>query len=361
MGSITWNNNKVTEFNDNDREYFINYFNSMRVKYIVDNENIIIFPALFDKTLILKSITNNKEEIELIKSIKSALINQGATVILGEDLTDKASLEYLDAQIFIVLCFGEKERDITVYIPFDANKTSTLVTKQLLKRLILLQKKITYKIANTWSKLKETKYWTYLFGNSIPLLVVEISNSALSEDFLRSFEDVLVRSIIDELGNKPSNEEVEELVPKLKFYKNKLEEELQRVNNDKENISIEESENIETENIETEDTKEKEFTLDCQQEQNQTESTNIEIEEELQRINNDKENMSKTKINEKKNIKSQSKKMYLPNMSGTNINQGDLNQQLAQIMMYPGEGPVYKFERRKPDTESVELPPELIK
>ena len=308
MGSIIYNKNKIMEFNDNDRQCLITYFSLMETKYTLYNENIIIFPTLFDKTLILKAITKNEEEKALVKYIKNELINEGATVLFDENFADKAYFEYVDPQILIVLSFGEKQTDLTVYLPFNPKKISTLVTKQLLKRLISLETNITYKIADRWNKLKKTKYWTYLLGNSIPILVVEISNSALSENFLGSFGDILVKSIVEELGNKPSNEEVEEVISKLKSYKSKLDEELQSVNNNIEDIYIEK-----LENRKIEDTK------------------------------------------EKKNIKAQSKKIHLSKISSRNINKIDLNQPLPYPLMYPGEGPVYKFQRPILNTESAKL------
>lgn len=334
MGSIMLNKNKIMDFNDNDKEYLIDYCRSMGVKYIVDNEDIVLFPRLFEKTLILKDITNNKEERELVESIKNILINEGATVISDESFMDKASLEYIDVQLSVVISFGESYKDLTIYKSSHNKETSTSVAKQLLKQLILSKKFITYKIANMWDKLKKIKYWTYLFGNSTSTLILEISRPALCEDFSSDFVDILVKSIIEELGDKPSYEKVEELICKscekveelickLKFYKNQLNELNQSYTN-----------NVEIENIE--DTEDKEFTSEDEEKDN----------------NDNKKSEEKT---DKEKDKVKSKKVYLPNIPIDNINQADLNHQIQYPIMYPGEGPVHEFQRPKLENKKSEV------
>ncbi len=351
------NKNKIMDFDDNDKEYLIDYCSSTGVKYIVDNEDIVLFPRLFEKTLILKDITNNKEERELVESIKNMLINEGATVISDESFMDKASLKYIDAQIFVVISFGESYKDLTIYISSDTKETSSLVAKQLLKQLILSKRIITYKIANMWNRLKEIKYWTYLFGKSTSTLILEISRSALSEDFLNDFEDILVKSIIEELGDKPSCKKVEELICKLKSYKNQLNElnqsytdnvEFENVEDTSEKEPINESKetlekvshDIDNEIIEESENKNKEDTED-------KESTSEDEEKEKNSNDNKK---SEAKTDEEKD-KVKSKKVYLPNIPIDNINQADLNQQILYPIVYPGEGPVHEFQRPKPDNK----------
>ncbi len=343
MGSIMLNKNKIMDFNDNDKEYLIEYCSSMGVKYIVDNEDIVLFPRLFEKTLILKDTTNNKEERKLVESIKNILTNEGATVISDESFMDKASLEYIDVQLSIVISFEDSDKDLTIYKSSYDKETSTLVAKQLLKQLILSKKFITYKIANMWNKLKKIKYWTYLFGNSNSTLILEISRSALCEEFSSDFKDILVKSIIEELGDKPSYEKVEELICKscekveelickLKFYKNQLNELNQSYTNN------EEIENID----DTEDKEVKESTSE---------------DEEID-YNDNKKSEEKT---DKEKDKAKSKKVYLPNIPIDNINHADLNQQIQYPIMYPGEGPVHEFQRPKLENKKSEVKAVAIK
>lgn len=352
MGSIMLNKNKIIDFNDNDKEYLIEYCSSMGVKYIVDNEDIVLFPRLFEKTLILKDITNNKEERKLVESIKNILINEGATVISDESFMDKASLEYIDVQLSIVISFEDSYKDLTIYKSSYNKETSTLVAKQLLKQIILSKKFITYKIANMWNKLKKIKYWTYLFGNSTSTLILEISRSALCEDFSSDFEDILVKSIIEELGDKPSYEKVEEfickscekveeLIYKLKSYKIQLNELNQSYTN---NLEIKNIENIEN-------TEDKESTS------NDEDKESLSEDEKKDYSNNKKleEKMDKEKD------KAKTKKVYLPNIPIDNINQADLNHQIQYPITYPGEGPVHEFQRPKLENKKSEVQAVAIK
>ncbi|MBU5308397.1 hypothetical protein NSA24_00815 [Clostridioides mangenotii] len=349
MGSIMLNKNKIMDFNDNDKEYLIDYCSTMGVKYIVDNEDIVLFPRLFEKTLILKDITNNKEERKLVESIKNILINEGATVISDESFIDKASLEYIDVQLSIVISFEDSYKDLTIYKSSYNKETSTLVAKQLLKQIILSKKFITYKIANMWNKLKKIKYWTYLFGNSTSTLILEISRSALCEDFSSDFEDILVKSIIEELGDKPSYEKVEEfickscekveeLICKLKSYKNQLNELNQSYTN-----------NVKFENIEN--------TEDKESISNDEEKKSLSEDEEKD-YNDNKKLEEKT---DKEKDKAKSKKIYLPNIPIDNINQADLNHQIQYPIMYPGEGPVHEFQRPKLENKKSEVQADTIK
>lgn len=335
MGSIMLNKNKIMDFDDNNKEYLIDYCSLIGVKYIVNNEDIVLFPRLFEKTLILKNITNNKEERELAESIKNILINEGATVISYESFMDRTSLKYIDAQIFVVISFEKIHQDLTIYVSSDANGANTLVAKQLLKQLILSKKVITYKIANIWNRLKKIKYWTYLFGNSTSTLILEISKSALSEDFLSNFDDILAKSIIEELGDNPPYKKVEEFICKLKSYKNNLNHYYTddvEYTNEKESINTEAEEALEKVS-------------------NNIDNDVIEESENEKKEKNSNNKNSKAKIDVKKD-KAKSEKVYLPNIPIDNVNQGGVNQQIRCPIVYPGESAVYVFQRPKVDNKN---------
>ena len=327
MGSIVWDKNKIMDFDDNDREYLTDYFNSSQIKYIIDGEDFILFPRLSEKIIILESITNNKDERELVEDIKNMLTKEGATVICNEGSVDKSSIEYLGSQISILISFDESKNDITIYMPSDAKKASNLVSKELIKQLIASKRDLTYKISNTWDKLKKVKYWNYLFGNS---LVLELSKLDLCETFLKDFKNILVESIIEELGDNISNNKAQGFIYKLKFDKGQLNKETQFQKNYR---STEESINIELEELEKKNEictrKSKEDTKEIKQNTKESEKIYHDNKEIEAKCNN--------------------------NISLKIINQGTSNGQPKLLMKYPGEGPSCEFQRPSSNDKNQEI------
>ena len=290
MGSIIYNNRNIIEFKNNYIDNLIDYFNLSKVEYKLVNENIIIFPALLNKTIILKNKAKNREEKALVEYIKNALINEGATVIFDEDYTNKSYLKYADSQILIVLSFGEKQKNLTAYLPFRPRKISTLIIKQLIKQMTLFDKNITYKIASIWEKLRNTQYWIYLFGNSVPILILEISIYYLSENFFENFRYILLKSIIEELGYIPDSEKVYDVISKIKSYKNKLSD-----------------------------------------------------------LNKDKQSHIDIRHKSKEKTKAENNSKEIPKILVEKINQNSLKKPISYQITYPGEGLVYEFKRPIPN------------
>lgn len=357
MGSIICNRKTIFNYNSTDRDYLITSCDSMGIKYMLDNENIVLFPALVDKTLILKALTPQEELKALLKPIEDALKNEGAAVIVDEGFTDKASLEYLDAQILIAFSFAEKQSDLTVYLPFEIQKTSIVVTKHLIKQLSFLETRTTYKIADTWNKIRATKYWSYLFGNTTPSIIFEISLPSVKENFLNRFGEMLVKSIIEEIGYKPTEEEqrnylyflndfnqkthakdavtkeqqeIELLISKFKDYQNELDE-LKRYYFEIEKKELEESDNSKSD--------ETEKAVELEQEEEQNEAVTA-------------------KKSNARNKNHKSKKIYLPMTSRKETTQTYLYK-LPYPLSYPGDGPQHQFKRPAYNSESVETPPSL--
>ncbi|SDK54543.1 hypothetical protein [Natronincola ferrireducens] len=352
MGSIVWNEKKILEFNDADKDLIIVSCNSEGIKYSVDNENIILFPALLNKTLILKSLTQQEELKTLMESVKVPLIGEGAAVILDKNFTNKAAWEYLDVQIVIAVSVVEQQTDLTVYLPFNLQKTSISVTKHLVKQLNLLEKKVTYRIANSWNKICAPKHWTYIFGNDIPTLVLEIALPTGFESFLTGFGDVLVKSIMEELGYKPSNEEKSDT---LRFLDSLKEKKLCK------DILTKEQQELEEIACKLKS---------CKDELNQLKQSYKEAEEKLEKINNateekaveEQQNSTKSK-NKSKKSKGQankSKKIHLSLTTRKDSEQAYLYHELPFIAKYSKAGPVHQFQRPRPHSSDVVLPPKLI-
>lgn len=379
MGSIIWNNKTVLEFDDVDKDFFIASCNVEGIKYNTDNESIVLFPALVDKTFILKSTIQQEELRGFIKSVEKSLKSEGAAVILDEGFIDKTTLEYFDAQAIIVFSIVEETTDLTVYLPFNIEKTSISITKNLLKHLNLLETRINYKIANSWNKICAAKYWTYIFSNAVPTLVFEIPKSTLSDSFFTSFRDVLVKSIIEELGYKPTKEQARYIskfldalkeknsykdimlgedsnlevitskleccqmeLEELKHSYKQTEEELQKFKDITEEDYVEKSSNSETGNE-----KKKKNLRNYKVQKNQMKST-------------DKSKGSRSIIYKKKNIEGQSKTKVIPIFFREDDNQEYYYQQLSYPLKYPGEGPVHQFERPRPYISKPVLPPSNI-
>lgn len=342
MGSIICNNNNIIDFNITYRECLIDYLNLSEIKYILHNENIIIFPSLFNKTLVLKTKPKSEDQKALIEYIKNELISEGATVILDDNFIDTSYLQYVDAQIFISLTFNENQKDLILYLPFKPKQTSILLTKYILKNLTLLYTNITYKVANIWSRLKKVHYWNYFLCNSTPTLVVEIPSVSLYENFLRNFGVTLVNSILEELGSKPSNKEVVEIIFKLKSFEKELkfskqlysdkDSDFQLINNNAKESCIKEFEDIK-------------------------------LKDDDKKINVNEEHLPKTHTTSKKTIVNSKRKkntQYISKNLIDNTDQNYLNQELPYPLMYPGEGPVYKFQRTIPSTPNIHINKEHI-
>ena len=145
MGKIMSHNSKIMDFDDNNKKSLINYCDSQEIKYIVNNQDILLFPKLYQKSFILKGTYNTESEKEFIKYIKNILINEGATVINGENFENKASLKHIDVQIIIVISFVEGDDHLTIYTSSDVKDTSDSVTKRLINKIISSDKIINIK------------------------------------------------------------------------------------------------------------------------------------------------------------------------------------------------------------------------
>ncbi|ABR49549.1 hypothetical protein Amet_3421 [Alkaliphilus metalliredigens QYMF] len=376
MGNIIWNQKKVLEFDDRNTDFVIDHFNYKGIKYVSESENIVIFPSLLDKALILKMLTEQDEIKESIESMGNDLINEGAAVICDEKFADKISLGYCDAQIIIDFSFGVKQAELIAYLPFESQKTSTSITKQVFRQLAFVEPRITYKVADTWDKLKTGKYWKYTFSSVPPTVVFEIAMPNLTESFLSSFRDVLVKSIIRELGYKwptegqegtleflndlnkslidekrlsKEKQDLQEIAAKLECCESELDElkgfyqeaeaQLEKIKIDTGKVSLEELEGEKSKDIEEDEL--------------------ISHEEAQTKPTEDGEKIKARRNRRKRSIK-QTNKSYLPMNPERDNSRRRWYQQLPRTLTYPGKGPVHQFERPRPDTQSAELPPNFI-
>ncbi|SES72596.1 hypothetical protein SAMN05660297_00406 [Natronincola peptidivorans] len=358
MGSIIWNKQSILEFNDADIGLLIEIFNAEDIKHSIDGENIILFPSLLDKTIILKPLTQQSELKTLIKSLESSLHYEGATVISDESLTDKTTLEHLDAQMIITFSSVAQQTDLTVYLPFNIQSTSISVSKNILKQLNFLENKVSFKMADTWNKLWGTKYWTYIFGNSTPTLVLEISKSTLSEKFIISFGDILIRSIIDELGYKPSNIEKDhtlKFLDKLK-ERNHCRELLPKEQEETEKIVSK----LECCESELDSLKEsyKEAVEKLQNIKEESPTKSIQQQDPIK--STDENNKANDKRGRRKKSAGKSKKIYVPLTVKQDSTQEYIHQHLPFIKKYSGQGPVHQFIRPTPYSSNIVLPPNFI-
>lgn len=348
MGKIMSHNSKIMDFDDNNKKSLINYCDSQEIKYIVNNQDILLFPKLYQKSFILKGTYNTESEKEFIKYIKNILINEGATVINGENFENKASLKHIDVQIIIVISFVEGDDHLTIYTSSDVKGTSDSVTKRLINKIISSDKIIKYKVANLLTKLRKMKYWTYLFSNPNPTLILEIPSSILYEVPLNNLASILANSIIEEFWDKEHYEEENKLIFKLKT--------LQAKQSNTSSSNLEDTPKKETLDAKSNETPEKPI-----------EDIHDETTESLKNINNEDDNIDLASDNKKndnntnkhKEIlkpkdeknKSKAKKTYLPRIPANNISPLDLNKEIECPIIYPGEGPVHEFQRPKLDNK----------
>ncbi|SCY57812.1 hypothetical protein [Alkaliphilus peptidifermentans] len=369
MGSIIWNNKQILEFNNNDRDVIVASCNSTGIKYNLDKENILLFPSLTDKTIILRTLSPHDSLKPLVKQFEEALKKEGAAVIHDEGSTDKASLEYLDSEIFIGFSLTDKDTNLMVYLPFEIQKTSTYITKHLLKQLTFLEAKFTYKVADFWNKLKTTKYWSYLFGSSTPTIILDIGIHTLKENLLDNFVEILLKAIIEELGYRPSIDdqnrilnfldslnqkvinkdilikeqiELDNLINKLASYESELE-------GLKQSISTENAE--ETEKINTSEKNKK-------VEDNSNIKSHVDKQNKQIKYTSNKK-IAKIKADRIRRNNSRDKKIYLPMKEKRDAQRSNYYPHLAFPLRVPGEGPVHQFQRPSPNNGSMALPPRI--
>lgn len=304
---------------DNNKKYITNYCNSDRIKCVINDKDILLFPKLSQKSFVLKSMHNTEIEKEFIKYVKNILIHEGATIIDDENFENKSYIKYLDVKMLIIVSFIEGYDNLALYTSSDSNGISNSVTNRLISRLVTSEVIKKYKIANLWNKLIRIEYWTYLFGNPNPTLILEIPNSILSENSLKNFEDILVNSIIEEFGDKEHSEEEKKLILKLKNR--------QVEPNDTSQSTVESG--IKKETIINKNT--------------HSTSNNKKNDDNLN-------NIKKTELKPKEEKhKFKTKKSYLPRIPINNIDPLNLNNNTKYPIIYPGDGPVHEFQRPKLD------------
>ncbi|KAB3537321.1 hypothetical protein F8154_03250 [Alkaliphilus pronyensis] len=364
MGSLIWNNRTIIDFDNSIRDSIIASCISMSINYQLVFENIIISPALYNKTIILKTLVPQADIISLMKTIKASLEKEGAIIVIDEGSADKASLEYLAADIIIGFNFCEKPTDITIYLPFDIEESSTFITRNIIKQFAFWEKQLSYRIADSWKKLKATKYWSYLFGNTTPSIILELSSNILIEDYLTNLGEILVKSIIDELGIKHSIEDKKKINDFISSYKEKLytsnnielealmskmigyEEELEKLK-----LSLNEGD--------------KHSSQQCNEEIT-TSSTLVESEndagERIEIDNNkadDESNKSYLKENKPKHKKHKKRKVYLHMKQNNEAGSKKAPQGLQYPLRVPGNGPFHQFQPPSAKS-SVALPPNPV-
>ena len=374
MGNVIWNNKDVLKFESTDKELIIASCSSMNIKYILDAEDIVIFPTLHERTIILKLLSNHAELQEAIETIENSLISEGATVIIDQGDTKMHSLRYLDAQFLLSFSNSESTTDLTVYLPFGNHETSLSIAKKLLKHITLLERNITYKVATLWDKISATRYWNYLYGNPTPTIVIELGVPSISAKFSSSFGTSLLKSLVEELGYKPNEEELKssfeffhkvneklstvkaldkqhqlnELTAKVKLQENELDE-LKRSYMEREEALKKITEKQCTEKDE-----------ESNQEKPEINQEDILLEETLiheeQKPTKKKKSTTNKNRNTHRNNGRKSNKLYMP-VSKKEQSRVYQYSHLPYPVRIPEGGPVYEFKRPSRETQSSGLPP----
>ncbi|KUO49042.1 MAG: hypothetical protein APF76_10465 [Desulfitibacter sp. BRH_c19] len=368
MGNVIWNNKEILEFESNYKEFLIASCNSKNINYILDTDNVVIFPALYDKTIILKMLSEHEELKETIKTIENSLTSEGATVLIDGGETDKQSLGYLDAQILLSFSFSKNNPNLTIYLPFSDQEISLSLIKKLLRHLNLLDRNITYKVASFWGKITATKYWNYLYGNPTPTMVFELGIPSLPDKFLSNFGDSLLKSLVEEFSYKPNNEEIESVV---KYFNDvtqrlsadtSLSKEQHQLNELLAKLELQEAEldALKRSYIETE-----EIIKEINTEKNQEK---VELNEKMLIVDN--QTQEEQKPNKKNNLgtnknrktrkkkETKAKKLYMPISKKEQSNLYKYNH-LPYPVRIPEGGPVYEFMRPNRETKSIDLPTSL--
>lgn len=351
MGRLIWNNKTIFEFDNTNLEAIISYCSLLGTKSIIDNENIIIFPALYDKTIVLKDLSNDNAIGDLINVVEGQLLNEGAVVITDEGFTPNSSLGYLDPQLLIAFNIVENDSSIRIFLPFEGSVGNRGITKQLLRHLSA--SKTTFKIASKWNKLASTKYWGYLFNSSIPTIIIEISAASLQEDLA----PILIKAIIDEIGFKSSKEEedrtlrlLDSLPEKIKNLNNKEEKEIEglyiKLDSYKKELDELKKSFSDSANEAT-----KKSTPD-----NTTEA--IMAEEEKETEGNKPLIAKSSNSNKRRSRKKKRKAVYLPTTPLQSNRDGyNSNALLPYPIKLPGDAPIHQFKRPTPKSGRSALPP----
>lgn len=356
MGRIIWNSRIVLEFDDSDKERITELCNLMGIQYIFEKENMIIFPALSGKTIILRSLGQHEGLQEFIKGIEVPLKNEGATVVIDNGFTDRATLEYLEADILVAISFENRETDLTVFLPFDIRKNSVNVAKQLLRKINLIEEKFSYKIAETWGKIKATKYWSYIFGNSTPTLVLEIAASNLSKETLDGFAKALAEGIIEEIGYEHSNEEANNVLKYLEDLSSKIP---CKVLFNQDNKNYEEYEELKVPLLKANHNglkkmKDRGKKLSSEGKISEKQEKNFKMKQMNYKKSGKQTELTSDHGKSKEESKSKNRikqvtKVYLPMNPKNNYDSVYQHQGLQYPLMYPSEGPIHQFERPKLD------------
>ncbi|WP_028308259.1 hypothetical protein [Desulfitibacter alkalitolerans] len=349
MGKVIWNNKVLLEFEESHKQLLLASCNSKNIKYILNEENIVMFPALYDKTIIVNIISNDEKLKKEIQSIESTLSLEGAAVIIDNGNATKQTIRYLDAQILLSFSVEENIPDLTIYLPFVNDRTSLSITKKLLKYLSLSESSLNYKVASFWEKIAANRYWNYLWGNPLPTMVLEAGIPNISSKTLSILKSSLVKSIIEELGEKPSSEEIKIALNFIEKSKETIDFET-KIKNEEQAIQLNEL---------LEKLKHQESEL------NSLKKCYRETEDELKRIKevneneiiNTNETMPKTKAKKKNNKRVRSKKIYFPISAQKEKDKSMLYSKLAYPIKIPEGGPIYQFRRpQKGTSNSITVP-----
>jgi len=361
MGKIIWNNKVLLEFDEKHKQLLLTSFSSKNIKYILDKENILMFPPLYNKTIVIKINSCHEKLKNEIQALEDSLSLEGAAVIIDNGNTTKQTLRYLDAQILLFFSIEDNIPDITIYLPFVNDKTSCSITKKLLKYLSLLENPLNYKVASFWEKIAASRYWNYLWGNSSPTIFLEIGLPNLSEKIIGNLKSSLVKSIVEELGEKPASEEINTALNFIEKTKETIDFEI-KIKNEEQTIQLDElMEKLKHQENELNSLKkcyrETEDELKRIKEVNENESikksviTNNQKEHTLQNINTN-EAMPQTKVRKKNNKRARSKKIYFPISTHKEKDKPMLYNKIAYPIKAPVGGPVYQFQRPQQGTNN---------
>ncbi|KAB3527631.1 hypothetical protein [Alkaliphilus serpentinus] len=389
MGRLIWNNKTILEFEKNKLETMISYCRLLGTSSVIDNENIIIYPALYDRIIILKDLSQDHFTASLMDMMEGDLLKEGAVVITGEGCISNSSLQYIDPQLLVAFNLVEDESCLKIYFPSEEAKEHLVVTKHLLRRLSAL--KLPYKIASKWSKITNSRYWTYLYGKKIPSIIIEIPTSIITDELKELLKNSFVKAIIDAMGKKNNKEEEEKAIELLHNLPSRIkgmllmeEEELEDIYikledckkelNDLKKIQSAESiikkEKIDVTSIsqEFEEDIEKDIEEDIEEVdvslvETIDESESLEEENTVDKDIDDtpstiEKGIKKDQASKKRKRRRKMKAMYLP-ASTSKSERNSYNYHVPYPLKIPGDMPVYQFKRPTPQNGRPQLPPNL--
>lgn len=360
MGKVIWNNKILLEFEESHKQLLLATCNSKSIKYILNGENIVMFPALYDKTIIVKNISNDEKFKKEIQSIESTLSLEGAAVIIDNGNATKQTIRYLDAQILLSFSIEENIPDLTIYLPFVNDRTTLSITKKLLKYLTLSERTLNYKVASFWEKIAASRYWNYLWGHSSPTMFLVLGLPNLSEKIIGNLKSSLVKSIVEELGEKPSSEEVKNALDFIGKVKEKIDaetaiknsEQTIRLNELLDKLKYQENElqSLKKSHIETENELKRIKEVNENEIIKKNDNVNNQEEHTFQEVNS---NASKSKSSvRKKNKRTKLKKIYFPISTHKEKDKSIQYNKLAYPIKAPVGGPVYQFQRPQQGTNN---------